>query len=425
MTRAWRPLAALLVSRCGALAGHRLLMLAVPWLVISTGTLTEAGTVALCHTLPYVIMQGLSGPLLDRIPPARIAAGGDLIGAAAVATLAAAGTPPLWLLMTAMAVVGAADGPAAAAKNVLLPDVTVAARQPSDRGQALAVVAERAASTLGPAVAGLLISLYGTSRTLWLASLLFSVASALAWRIRLADRRAAASEPDTSYLRQLWAGVRVVFRDRPLRAITIMYIFTNCLDSGLIVILIPLWARENGHSATLAGLMLSAAGGAAVCSAIAAAWLGTRLPRRAAYLAGVIISGPTRIIVLALDCPPTVIIAVYAIAGVGSGIFNPALRATIAQVAPAELRGRVFALVDALSWIGLPMAGLLTTTAVTSVELNGTLWAFGIAYLLAVLYPARRITRHPARSVVAAIPAPRRHREPGTTSRDITPQWST
>ncbi|GGN38137.1 MFS family permease [Actinoplanes campanulatus] len=424
MSRSWGPLAALLVSRAGALTGHRLLLLAVPWLVITTGTLTEAGTVALCHTLPYVIMQGLSGPLLDRSPPARVAAGGDLIGAAAVATLAAAGTPPLWLLMTAMAVIGAADGPAAAAKNVLLPDVTVAACQPPDRGQALAVVAERAASTLGPAMAGLLISLYGTSRTLWLASLLFSVTSALTWRIRLAERRAVASEPD-SYLQQLWAGVRVVFRDRPLRAITIMYIVTNCLDSGLIVILIPLWARENGHGATFAGLMLSAAGGAAVCSAIAAAWLGARLPRQTAYLVGVIISGPTRIIVLALDCPPTVIIVVYAIAGVGSGIFNPALRATIAEVAPAELRGRVFALVDALSWIGLPIAGLFATTAVSAVELTGTLWAFGIAYLLAVLYPVRRITRHPALSVVAAIPAPRRHREPGTTSRDITPQWST
>ncbi|BEL12917.1 MFS transporter [Actinoplanes sichuanensis] len=424
MTRAWRPLAALLVSRSGALTGHRLLMLAVPWLVITTGTLTEAGTVALSHTLPYVIMQGLSGPLLDRVPAARVAAGGDLIGAAAVATLAAAGTPPLWLLMTAMAVVGAADGPAAAAKNVLLPDVTVAARQPSDRGQALAVVAESAASTLGPAVAGVLISLYGTSRTLWLVSLLFSVASALAWRIRVADRRTVASKPD-SYLRQLWAGVRVVFRDRPLRAITVMYVVTNCLDSGLIVILIPLWARENGHDPTFTGLLLSAAGGAAVCSAIAAAWLGARLPRQAAYLAGVIISGPTRIIVLAVDCPPAVIIAVYVIAGVGSGIFNPALRATIAEVAPAELRGRVFALVDALSWIGLPIAGLLAITAVNAATLTGTLWAFGIAYLLAVLYPARRITRHPTLPVVAAIPAPRRPREPGTTSRDITPQWST
>jgi MFS family permease len=420
----WRPLAALLVSRSGALTGHRLLMLAVPWLVITTGTLTEAGTVALCHTLPYVIMQGLSGPLLDRIPPARVAAGGDLIGAAAVATLAAAGTPPLWLLMTAMAVVGAADGPAAAAKNVLLPDVTVAARQPSDRGQALAVVAERAASTLGPALAGLLISLYGTSRTLWLASLLFTVASTFVWRIRFANRRAVAAEPG-SYLRQLWSGVRVVFRDRPLRAITIMYIVTNCLDSGLIVILIPVWARDNGHSATFVGLMLGAAGGTAVCSAIAAAWLGARLPRQGAYLAGVIISGPTRILVLALDCPPTVIIAVYAIAGVGSGIFNPAVRSTIAEVAPAELRGRVFALVDALSWIGLPIAGLLATTTVTALALPGTLWTFGIAYLAAVLYPARRITRPAARPVAAVTLAPRRHPEPGATNRDITPQWIT
>jgi MFS family permease len=259
VSRSWRPLAALLVSRAGALTGHRILMLVVPWLVITTGTLTDAGTVALCHTLPYVIMQGLSGPLLDRVAPARIAVGGDLIGAAAVGILAVAGTPPLWLLMAAMAVVGAADGPASAAKNVLLPDVTAVAQQPADRGQALAVVAERAASTLGPALAGLMISVYGTSRTLWVAGALFSVASALAWRIRIADRRDLAGDAD-SYRRQLWVGIRVVFRDRSLRAITVMYVATNCLDSGLLGILIPLWAREHGYSATFVGLMLSAVG---------------------------------------------------------------------------------------------------------------------------------------------------------------------
>jgi hypothetical protein len=225
----WRPLVDLLVSRAGALTGHRLLLLAVPWLIITTGTLTEAGTVALCHTLPYVIMQGLAGPLLDRVPAARVAAWGDLIGAAAVGLLAVAGSPPLWLLMATMAVVGAADGPASAAKNAVLPDVTLAAGQPPDRGQALAVVAERAASTLGPALAGVLIGLYGTSRTLWLAALLFTAASAFAWRIRRAARPPVTTEPG-SYLRQLWAGVRAVSADRPLRAITIMYVVTNALD---------------------------------------------------------------------------------------------------------------------------------------------------------------------------------------------------
>jgi MFS family permease len=139
----------------------------------------------------------------------------------------------------------------------------------------------------------------------------------------------------------------------------------------------------------------------------------------------VIISGPTRIIVLALDCPPTVIIAVYAIAGMGSGLFNPALRSTMADVAPAGVRGRVYALVDALSWIGLPTAGLLATTTVTVLTLPGTLWTFGIAYLAAVLYPARRITRPAAHPVAAAALTPRRRPEPGATSRDITPQWTT
>lgn len=177
--------------------------------------------------------------------------------------------------------------------------------------------------------------------------------------------------------------MRAVFADRPLRAITILYTVTNALDHGLIVILDPLWAREAGRSAAFVGLVLSVAGGAAACSALAVAWLGARLPRQGAYLAGVLLSGRTRMIVLALDCPPTVVVAVYAIAGVGSGLFNPPLRAVIAEVAPTGLRGRVYALVDAISWVGLPFAGLLASTGVSAVGLPGTLWAFGMAYLLA------------------------------------------
>jgi MFS family permease len=419
----WWPLVALLISRAGALTGHRLLLLAVPWLIITTGTLREAGTVALCHTLPYVIMQGLSGPLLDRVPAARVAGWGDLIGAAAIGLLAVAGSPPLWLLMAAMAVVGAADGPASAAKNAVLPDVTLAAGQPQDRGQALAVVAERTASTLGPALAGVLIGLYGTSRTLWLAALLFTAASALAWRIRRAARPPVTTEPG-SYMRQFWAGVRAVSADRPLRAITIMYVVTNALDHGLLVVCVPLWARETGRSAAFVGLVLSVAGGAAVCSALAVAWLGARLPRQAAYLVGVLISGPTRMIVLAMDCPPAVVVAVYVIAGIGSGLFNPPLRAVIAEVAPAALRGRVYALVDAISWVGLPFAGLLASTGISAGGLPGTLWVFGIAYLLAVLYPARHISRQPARSATVSLPPPKRP-EPGSPSRDVAPHWST
>ena len=94
MSRSWRPPAALLLSLAGALTGHRLLLLAAPWLVVTTGSLTEAGTVALCHTLPYAIMQGLSGPLLDRIPPAWVAAGGAAVCFAL--DVGCLGSPRIW-----------------------------------------------------------------------------------------------------------------------------------------------------------------------------------------------------------------------------------------------------------------------------------------------------------------------------------------
>ncbi|MFE5402768.1 hypothetical protein ACFQ9Z_15570 [Streptomyces sp. NPDC056580] len=82
---------------------------------------------------------------------------GDLASTVAMATaplLYLTGHLSFGLLLGLLAVVGAADGPANGAKGLFVPVATRAARVLLERGTGLSAAVERAATTIGPAVAG-------------------------------------------------------------------------------------------------------------------------------------------------------------------------------------------------------------------------------------------------------------------------------
>lgn len=130
--RSWRGLTGVLAAQAVAWTGTRLSAIALPWFVLSsTGSATQTGLVVFAEMGPYVVVQALAGPLIDRLGPRRISVSGDLVAAAGMAMvplLYAAGALPLWTLLGLVAVVGAADGPANAAKSVFIPEATRAAR---------------------------------------------------------------------------------------------------------------------------------------------------------------------------------------------------------------------------------------------------------------------------------------------------------
>lgn len=165
--RSWRGLVGVLAAQAAAWTGTRLSAIALPWFVLtSTGSAVQTGAVVFAQMGPYVVVQALAGPLIDRIGPRRISITGDVVATAALAMvplLYLAGTLPLWALMGLVAVVGAADGPSNAAKGVFLPEVTRSAGVPLERGTGLAGAIERLASTLGPAAGGLVVAAVGGS----------------------------------------------------------------------------------------------------------------------------------------------------------------------------------------------------------------------------------------------------------------------
>ncbi|MFI1996834.1 MFS transporter [Actinoplanes sp. NPDC020271] len=398
--RSRRGLAGVLAAQICTLSAARLLTVAVPWLLVTgTGDPDRAawsiGIVVACQTAPYALMQWAAGPLIDRLGGRRISIIGDLTGAILLTVLALAPAAPVWLIAAVMFLVGTADGPAHSGRRLLVPVAAIAAGHSIERGVQYAAVAGRASIAIGAATAGWLLAATGGLTTLWTAAALLAAATAVT---ALVCPDAPCDRSHHTYLVQLRAGAAFLRRERSLRALSAMLLVTNLLDQALLALLLPLWVHTSRHDPSLIGLAPGVAGAAAAGSALAGTWLGARirLPRRSVYLAGVLISGPTRIAVLSLDWPPAAVVAVFAIAGIGSGLFNPIVETVQIEKIPEALRGRVLAIISTAAWIGIPAGGLVGAALVETVGLTATTAVCAATYLAAVLYPAWRVTWQPS-----------------------------
>lgn len=402
--RMFGPLTGLLLAQGSALTANRILLVTLPWLVLtSTGSPTETGLVATCQVVPFVIVQALSGPLLDRVSARHVSAAGDFVSAAAITVLVVADTPPLWLVAAIAVAVGAADGPANAAKTVLVPAATRAAGQPLERGTGITTAVERAATAAGPALGGLLISTQGVDGALRVAAILFTLASLTGLGITAHRRRQAATG---GYVQQLREGADFLHADTSLRAIVAMIVASNFLDQAFLTVLLPVWARDHGLGAELVGLAISAFATASVGTALVTAWIGDRLPRKHTYVIGFTISGVSRLVVLACGAPAPVVLAVFAVAGLGSGLVNPIISALTYERVPVALHGRVNTLITAWAWSGIPFGGLAGAALLSAAGLTASLWCCSLAYLVTVLRPGWRVQWHrqPDRSRPAPAP---------------------
>jgi MFS family permease len=402
------------------LTAQRILVIAVPWTVLdATASPAKAAVVSFAQVTPALLMQALSGPWLDRVGARRIAALGDLTCATGMLVLVLTHQPPLWLITTVMLVVGIAEGPSAAARTSLLPTATHTARISLHTGAGYAIAVERAATTAGPALAGLAIAAIGGQRTLWLAGLLFCLAALTATRFPATTPGAANGG---SYLQQLRAGADFVRTDRPLMALTSMFAVTNAIDMALLVVLLPGWARAGGHPPAVVGFAVSAASATAILTAVTATIFIRALPARMTYLLAAILSGPSRFAVIASGLPAVAVLVGYAVAGLASGVFNTVVTGAQLQRIPAAVRGRALALIGAAAWTGIPAGGLLGALLVDATNLQTALWLCATTYLAAMIYPGYRVPWvKPSPSAPAGPhPAPCSRRESGTGLRHRT-----
>ncbi|HKX73934.1 MAG TPA: MFS transporter [Acidimicrobiia bacterium] len=389
-TGRWGELTALLAAQAVAWTGTRLAGIAVPWFVLTTtGSAVRTGAVVFAQMAPYVISQAVAGPVIDRVGPRRISLAGDLVATVAIGLI-----PVLYLgdllaypvLLALLAVVGAAEGPANAARGVFVPSVTERAGIPLERATGLVGTVERTAAVVGPAVGGVVVAAWGGATSLVITAALSLASALIIWK-SMPSQPAVPASKGNGYLDELREGARFLMRERLLRSIMGMVAVTNLIDSAAFSVLLPVWAAESGRGPAVIGLLASVMSGASIGSSLLSAAYGHRFPRRLTYVLGFIIGGPPRLAILAVDTSFAAVVAVYAVAGFANGVLNPIIGAVQFERIPAQLLGRVRTLGGSLAWSGIPFGGVIAGAMVATIGLSPALLIMALAYLVTTTLP--------------------------------------
>jgi predicted MFS family arabinose efflux permease len=379
------------------------------------GTGVEVGIAAFFSTIPVVVGGALGGVVVDRVGPRRAAIVADIISGATVLSipvLALTVGLPFWALLLLVFAGGLLDTPGQTARRVMLPQLTERAGIRLERSVGLLDGSERLARMIGATVAGLLVALMGPIAALFVNAATFAVSALLTWLFvaavpaagaggadpaggaapaagaasAAASADAVSPEEPSGYWRDLAAGLRFVVHDPLMRLIVGLVLITNLMDAARGSTLLPLYASDRLGGAAALGLLVAVMGGCALLGNIAFGFVAHRVSRRVTLAVCFTIAGGPSSAAFALGAPLPVLVAITALAGLAAGSINPILGTVELERVPEHMRGRVFGLVNAGAWAGVPFGALLGGIAADTIGLD---WAFGI---IAIAYTAVTLT---------------------------------
>ncbi|MGP3955948.1 MFS transporter [Nonomuraea sp. 3N208] len=368
----------LLAAQSLSTAGDQVARLALAILVYAdTGSpVFTAVSVALTY-VPELLGGPLLSGLADRYPRREVMVACDLVRAVLIAAAAIPGLPlpMLWLLVF---LVQTASAPARAARSANMSVMLAGDRYTV--GLAVMSTAAQIAYFGGFALGGVLVSAAGPHVALLVDAGTFAV-SGLLFRIGLVPRPA--SRRDTTMLGSARAGLRLVWRDRKLRAlVTLAWIYGFYVAPlGLAV---P-YADQIGAGAAAAGLFLAAesvgsVAGGLLLARLVSAGLRLRLLGPLTVLTGVPL--------VAMVFAPSIWLSLVLL--VLSGVFvayQVVANATFVMSIAVEYRGQA---------VGIAASGLFAAQG---------LGILGSGLFAEVVGPAASIAAFAAVGVLAAVPA--------------------
>ena len=248
------------------------------------------------------------------------------------------------------------------------------------------------ARTTGPALAGLLIAIFGTAGSYAVQAVLYVLATI--WTVPLRPEqpfayRSHRHSAAVSLGHSIIEGWKFSWQNETVRAGLLVTTFASLFIIPFTTLL-PVFARDIlGVGATGQGLLLTAMGIGALCSAALIASLGDRLPKGIVMLAGVTLYGLT---VIAFSSSPWFKLSLVLMTIIGlTHVTSHALVQTVIQLySPSEFRGRtmaIFHMSQVLLTLGSMLVGTLAAlwgaqAAVASMALAGALTTIAIYVVL-------------------------------------------
>jgi fatty-acyl-CoA synthase len=388
MTKPRTGFVALLAADAISTLGNRIAMVAIPWLVlVTTGSPAKMGLAAAAELVPYLLSGVFATPVSDRIGLRFASVTADTGSAVTVAAIAM--LPGFPTLLGLIAVTGMLRGVGDRAKHVLLKPVTDDAGVSIARVTAAYESLARLAMLVGAPLGGLLIVWFGARGAMWADAVTFAACATLVGMlVRLRKEPKADDEP---YLKALRGGARYLRQDHLLFLMISLIFVTNMFSSAETAVFLPVWSSDILHSPAVLGAVLGTFAAGGLIGSIVFTALVAKLPRYQTFLIGLFVSDfPVLLVLLSHSLP--LVLAVCFVVGLAVSTVNPIIGAMQYERIPPELQNRVFGLVTAVCYAGLPIGGALGGWGVAALGLNPALVlaaAVCLAFILIFLVRVR------------------------------------
>lgn len=371
------------------------------WLIYElTNSPVQLGLVRGVQAIPILLLSPVAGSAADRYDrkmQVMIAQVLDGLMYAVIAVLIFSGRIQPWhVYVTAfgMAIVQTFQHPARAA---MVADAVPASHLTNAIG--LNSVVFNVCRSTGPALAGLLIAAFGTGGSYAVQAVFYLLATVWTVPLRPTPRSSTSSYGQFSreaFGRSIIEGWKFGWRNENVRTALLI-----TMSASLFIIpfttLLPVFARDIlGVGATGQGLLLTAMGVGALCSAVLVASLGDQLPRGIVMLGGVTMYGLS---VAAFSASPWFKLSMALMMIVGLfHVSSHALVQTVVQAySPSEFRGRTMAIFQQSHFVltmGSMLVGALASLwgarwALASMSVTGALTIIAIY----VAIPRARLIR--------------------------------
>jgi MFS family permease len=383
--RARGPVLALLSANTVSQIGNGAAAIAIPWFVLETsGSAARAGIVGAAGFVPMIAAGVFGGALIDRLGYKRTSVIADIASAGSVVMIPLLHVTTglaFWQLVVLVFLGALLDSPGVTARTSLLPDLAESANMPLERINGLTQSAAALAMLLSPPIAGAMIAGLSARDVLWMDAVTFLVSAAAVTLFVPEARRSGVAEVArglgtrlSAYWSDLREGFAFVKRDRLVFNTVINNGITNLVAAPLGAVLMPVYGREAFGSAAKLGALLTGFGVGALVGALGFGALGPRLPRRATLATSFLLLG-TPFVLLTLRPPLYAALAIFVFTGLMYGPAQPVVSTVMHERVPADMRGRAFGMLAAISLAAAPLGMLLMGLIVEYAGLNAGFFA--------------------------------------------------
>jgi len=389
-----------------SLLGDQLMVLALPLLAVTVlgASAAQAALLPFAFYVPFLALGLPAGAIVDRFSRRATMVVCDAVQALAflaAAGLAAVHALPFPALLAVVAVSGAATVFFQVAYTSYLPALLTDPRE-LHRGNARLFLSESLARTVGPALAGPVISMLGAVWAIAANAASF-VASVLAV---LAIRRAeGAPEPQSRapgwVVRDVVEGLRFVVAHpeiEPVISCGVVYVvFLTMMEASFV-----LYARDALGLGTIGiGVVMGAAASGFPIGNLVSDRLVERLGVPRTLVAGAVtsVAGLVLVPVLGSVGGAAGLVVASVVHGVGEGTFGPCALTHRQTQAPPALLGRVNAVQRFFMWGATPVGSVLASVAIAAAGLKAAVWIGCLGTALCLPLLVRRGVR------VALVPA--------------------